>query len=72
MGKITNLRMNLYILINSNTADGFREPLMQMDSDTPLRGSLNPSAMLEFGKIYATNGFGTTNFTTMWKIIFSH
>ena len=27
MEKITNLTMNLYILLNSNTIDGFRDPL---------------------------------------------
>ena len=27
MEKITNLTMNLYILLNSNTADGFRDPI---------------------------------------------
>ena len=27
MEKITNLTMNLYFLLNSNTADGFRDPI---------------------------------------------
>ena len=49
MKKITNLTMNLYILLNSNTVDGFKYPLskiltLQMDlethnSETPLRVS---------------------------------
>ena len=42
MEKITNLTMNFYVLINSNTADGFKDPL---------RGSLNPSLVLEFSKL---------------------
>ena len=41
MEKITNLTMNLYILLNSNIADGFKDP----------KGSLNPSAVLEFSKL---------------------
>ena len=32
--------MNLYILLNSNSANGIRD------------GSLNPSTMLEYSKIY--------------------
>ena len=42
MEKITNLTMNLYILLNSSTAYGFKD----------LRGSLNPFAVLEFSKMY--------------------
>ena len=42
MEKITNLTMNFYILLNSKIADGFRDPL---------RGSLNPFAVLEFSKL---------------------
>jgi len=37
MEKITNLTINLYILLNSNTADG--------------NGSLNPSIVLESSKL---------------------
>ena len=37
MEKITNLTINLYILLNSNTADG--------------NGSLNPSTVLESSKL---------------------
>ena len=43
MEKIENLKMNLYILLNSNTADGFRDPF---------KGCLNLSAVLEFSKMY--------------------
>ena len=42
MEKITNLTMNFYILLNSKIADGFKDPL---------RGSLNPSLVLEFSKL---------------------
>ena len=43
MEKIAILTMNFYILLNSKIADGFR-------FRDPLRGSLNPSAVLEFRK----------------------
>ena len=42
MEKTTNLTMNLYILQNSNTADRFIDPL---------KGYMNPSAVLEFSKL---------------------
>ena len=47
MEKITNLTMNLYILLNSNTTDGFRGPYIVYGFR---EGSLNPSAVLEFSK----------------------
>ena len=48
MEKITNLTMNLYILLNSNTTDGFRGPYIVYGFR---EGSLNPSAVLEFSKL---------------------
>jgi len=42
MEKITILAMNLYNLLNFNTADGFRDP------PSAVGGSLNPSAVLKF------------------------
>ena len=48
MEKITNLTMNLYILLNSNTIDGFRGPYIVYGFR---EGSLNPSAVLEFSKL---------------------
>ena len=47
MEKITNLTMNVYILLNSNTIDGFRGPYTVYGFR---EGSLNPSAVLEFSK----------------------
>ena len=47
MEKITNLTMNLYILLNSNTTDGFRGPYTVYGFK---EGSLNPFAVLEFSK----------------------
>ena len=47
MKKITNLTMNLYILLNYNTTDGFRGPYIVYGFR---EGSLNPSAVLEFSK----------------------
>ena len=48
MKKITNLTMNLYILLNSNTANGFRG-LYTVDRFR--EGYLNPFAVLEFSKL---------------------
>jgi len=54
MEKITNLTMNLYILLNSNTADGFRDSFKGGSlnpSAVLLKGSLNPSVVLELSKL---------------------
>ena len=49
MEKITNLTMNLYILLNYNTADGFKDP--SLNPYTMYR-PLNPYVVLEFNKMY--------------------
>ena len=53
MEKIRNLTMNLYILLNSDTADGSKEPHYNTADGfrVPLKGSLNPYAILEFSKM---------------------
>ena len=47
MKNFTNLTMNLYILLNSNTTDGFRGLYTVYGFR---EGFLNPSAVLEFSK----------------------
>ena len=54
MEKCTNLTMNLYILLNSNTTDGFRDPFkgaFESICSVRLKGSLNPPEVLEFSKL---------------------